>query len=198
MPWFVKEFFRAGIIKFGHFRLSSGAESPYYIDLRRLYSFPELAYRVIDELIAVIRAEYDAVVGVATAGIPLAAYIGFRRSIPMGYVRVQRKTHGLESKVEGVLEGRKVLVVDDVATTGQSLASAAETLKSLKADVAAAAAIVDREQGAEELLKAKGIPLYSLIKVTDMFRELLQEGLIDEETFREVMEYTERFRKGSF
>ncbi len=198
MPWFVKEFMKVGIIKFGHFRLSSGAESPYYIDLRRIYSFPELASRVIDDLISAINARYDAVVGVATAGIPLAAYIGFKSFIPMGYVRVERKTHGLESRVEGVLEGREVLVVDDVATTGQSLASAAEALKSMSAEVSAAAALVDREQGAEELLKSKGIKLFSLIKVSDLFRELFREGLINEETLAEVTEYTRSFRKGSF
>ncbi len=192
MSWFVKEFYRVGIIKFGKFRLSSGMESPYYIDLRRLYSFPDLAFKVINELIRVINAPYDAVVGVATAGIPLAAYIAFTKKIPMGYVRIERKSHGLESKVEGVVGGRKVLVVDDVATTGQSLLSSAKTLKSLGAEVVAAAAIVDREQGAEETLASAGIKLYSLIKVTEMFRVLLEEGLISKEVYDEVIEYTKK------
>jgi len=188
----VKEFYKVGIIKFGRFRLSSGMESPYYIDLRRLYSFPDLAFRVISELIRIIDAPYDAVVGVATAGIPLAAYIAFTKKIPMGYVRIERKSHGLESKVEGVVGGRKVLVVDDVATTGQSLLSSAKTLKSLGADVVAAAAIVDREQGAEETLASAGIKLYSLIKVTEMFKVLLKEGLVSKEVYDEVIEYTKK------
>ena len=192
MPWFVKEFYRVGIIKFGKFRLSSGMESPYYIDLRRLYSFPDLAFRVIGELIDIIDVGYDAVVGVATAGIPLAAYIAFTRKIPMGYVRIERKCHGLESKIEGVVEGRKVLVVDDVATTGMSLLSSAKSLKSMGADVVAAAAIVDREQGAEETLSSAGIKLYSLIKVTEMFKVLLEEGLISREVYSEVIEYTKK------
>jgi len=192
MSWFVKEFYRLGIIKFGRFRLSSGMESPYYIDLRRMYSFPDLAFSVVNELIKVIDVLYEAVVGVATAGIPLAAYIAFIRKLPMGYVRVERKGHGLESRVEGVVEGRKVLVVDDVATTGQSMLSAAETLKSLGAEVVAAAAIVDREQGAEETLAAAGIKLYSLIKVSEMFRVLLEEGLISRELYEEIIEYTRK------
>ena len=192
MSWFVREFYRVGIIKFGKFRLSSGMESPYYIDLRRLYSFPDLAFRVIGELIDIIDVGYDAVVGVATAGIPLAAYIAFTRKIPMGYVRIERKCHGLESKIEGVVEGRKVLVVDDVATTGMSLLSSAKSLKSMGADVVAAAAIVDREQGAEETLSSAGIKLYSLIKVTEMFKVLLEEGLISREVYSEVIEYTKK------
>ena len=192
MPWFVREFYRVGIIKFGKFRLSSGMESPYYIDLRRLYSFPDLAFRVVGELIDIIDVGYDAVVGVATAGIPLAAYIAFTRKIPMGYVRIERKCHGLESKIEGVVEGRKVLVVDDVATTGMSLLSSAKSLKSMGADVVAAAAIVDREQGAEETLASAGIKLYSLIKVTEMFKVLLEEGLISREVYSEVIEYTKK------
>jgi len=194
MPWFVKEFYRVGIIKFGKFRLSSGMESPYYIDLRRLYSFPDLACRVIKELINVIDVEYDAVVGVATAGIPLAAFIAFIKRVPMGYVRVERKDHGLESKIEGVVEGRRVLVVDDVATTGMSLLSASRALRSMGAEVVAAAAVVDREQGAEETLASAGIRLYSLIKITEMFKVLLEEGLIIREVYDEVIEYTKKFK----
>ncbi len=196
MSWFVREFLRVGIIRFGDFRLSSGSESPYYIDMRRLYSYPELAYKVVKELISRIDCEYDAVVGIATAGIPLAAYIGFMKTIPMGYVRIIRKEYGLESKIEGVLEGKKVLIVDDVATTGMSLASGVETLRSLGSKVVAAASIIDREQGAEDLLRSKGLRLYSLIKVTDMFRELFEEKLIGEKNYLKVIEYTERFRRG--
>ncbi len=198
MSWFVKEFYKVGIIKFGKFKLSSGMTSPYYIDLRRLYSFPDLAFKVINELIRIIDAPYDAVVGVATAGIPLATYIAFIKKIPMGYARIKRKSHGLESKVEGVVEGKKVLVVDDVATTGQSLLSSAKTLKALGAEVIAAAAIVDREQGAEETLASAGIKLYSIIKVTEMFRVLLEEGLISKERYEEVIEYAKKSKYGSF
>ena len=194
MSWFVKEFYRVGIIRFGKFKLSSGIESPYYIDLRRLYSFPDLAFKVINELIKIIDVEYDAVAGVATGGIPLAAYIAFTKRIPLGYVRVERKSHGMESKVEGVLEGRKVLIVDDVATTGQSLLTSAKALKALNANVVAAAAIVDREQGARDVLASEGIKLYTLITVTEIFNVLLKEGLIDNATYREVMEYTLRFK----
>jgi len=190
----VKEFYRVGIIRFGKFKLSSGIESPYYIDLRRLYSFPDLAFKVINELIKIIDVEYDAVAGVATGGIPLAAYIAFTKRIPLGYVRVERKSHGMESKVEGVLEGRKVLIVDDVATTGQSLLTSAKALKALNANVVAAAAIVDREQGARDVLASEGIKLYTLITVTEIFNVLLKEGLIDNATYREVMEYTLRFK----
>ncbi|OYT48031.1 MAG: orotate phosphoribosyltransferase [Desulfurococcales archaeon ex4484_42] len=194
MSWFVKEFYRVGIIRFGKFKLSSGIESPYYIDLRRLYSFPDLAFKVINELIKIINVKYDAVAGVATGGIPLAAYIAFTKRIPLGYVRVERKSHGMESKVEGVLEGRKVLIVDDVATTGQSLLTSAKALKALNASVVAAAAVVDREQGARGVLASEGIKLYTLITVTEIFNVLLKEGLIDNATYREVMEYTLRFK----
>ncbi len=192
MSWYVKEFYRLGIIKFGKFKLSSGIESPYYIDLRRLYSFPNLAFRVVNELIKAINARYDVVIGVATAGIPLATYISFIKKIPMGYARIEKKSHGLKSMVEGVVKDKEVLVVDDVATTGQSLLSSAEALKSLDAKVVAAAVIVDREQGAEEALASAGIKLYSLIKVTEMFEVLLEEGLISREAYEEVIEYTKK------
>lgn len=190
----MKEFYKLGIIKFGKFKLSSGIESPYYIDLRRLYSFPDLAFRVVNELIKAINARYDAVIGVATAGIPLATYISFIKKIPMGYARIEKKSYGLKSVVEGVVKDKEVLVVDDVATTGQSLLSSAEALKSLGAKVVAAAVIVDREQGAEEALASAGIKLYSLIKVTKMFEVLLKERLISREAYEEVIEYTKKSR----
>ncbi len=190
----VREFFSHGFIKFGRFKLSSGVESPYYIDLRRLYSYPKLAREVAECLISIINHDYEGVAGVATAGIPLATYISIIKSIPMGYVRPAAKGHGTMGVVEGDLRGLKVLVVDDVATTGSSILSAVNALRSEGCVVEAAAVIIDREQGAEELLRSEGVKLYSLIKAGELFKELLNSGLIDRARYDEVMNYLMSFK----
>ncbi|MCD6340733.1 MAG: orotate phosphoribosyltransferase [Desulfurococcales archaeon] len=192
MSWLIKELYKLNMIKFGRFKLSSGIESPYYIDLRKLYSFPDLAYKVVRELINIIDAHYECVVGIATAGIPLAAYISCIKRVPMGYVRIEHKNHGLKNIVEGVLEGKKVLVVDDVATTGRSILSAISVLRTVGAKVEAAAVIIDREQGARELLMSNGIKFYSLIRASEFFKILLMEGLINEKLYNNIIKYIEK------
>ncbi len=194
MSWLAVELYRHGMIKFGHFKLTSGLESPYYVDLRRLYSYPKLAKRVALEIIEkfnVVR-EVDAVVGIATAGIPLATYIAVLSEKPLAYVRSERKAHGMESLIEGDVAGRRTAVIDDVATTGGSIERAWSALTSAGSKPVAAIVIVDREQGARERLSRLGLKLYSLATAREIFRELREAGVIDEQMLRELIEYVEK------
>jgi orotate phosphoribosyltransferase len=76
MSWLAVELYRRGMVKIGEFTLSSGIKSPFYIDLRRLYSYPELARRVVSELASRIPMDrVDVIAGIETAGIPLATYL---------------------------------------------------------------------------------------------------------------------------
>lgn len=196
MSWLPIELYNYGMIKFGRFKLTSGIDSPYYIDLRRLYSYPKLAKRVALEIIErfnVIR-EVDAIVGVATAGIPLATYIAVLSEKPLAYIRSERKAHGMESLVEGDVVGRKTAIVDDVATTGGSIERAWNALTSAGSKPIAAIVIVDREQGAREKLSRLGLKFFSLITAREMFSELYKAGVINESLLRELIEYVEKAR----
>jgi orotate phosphoribosyltransferase len=196
VSWLSVELYKLGMIKIGEFTLSSGLKSPFYIDLRRLYNYPTLARRIAQELLGKISEDlYDVIVGVETAGIPLATYMSCLSNKPLAYVRKERKGHGTKSAVEGDVRGKRVLVVDDVATTGSSLHRAILNIKEAGGIPVLAAVVVDREQGARELLKIHGVELVSLITATEMFRELYLKGYINVETYLNIVNYIREFKR---
>jgi orotate phosphoribosyltransferase len=120
-------------IKAVHFRpeepykLASGMMSPVYIDCRKLISYPRVRSAVMDFAAATILSEagfeqFDCVAGGETAGIPFAAFLAERLSLPMIYVRKQPKGHGRNAQIEGAMpEGARVLVIEDLTTAGGSM-----------------------------------------------------------------------------
>ncbi len=195
MSWLALELYRRGMLKLGKFKLTSGLESPFYIDLRKLYSYPDLARRVAKELASIGEVEkLDGVVGIATAGIALAAYIAALYGIPMAYVRTERKEHGTLSLVEGEVAGKRVAIIDDVATTGGSIERAFRALREAGAEPVVALVVVDREQGAKERLSRLGLELRSLATARQLFEELYRAGTIDEQTLKQIISYIESTR----
>ncbi|MEM4933832.1 MAG: orotate phosphoribosyltransferase, partial [Desulfurococcaceae archaeon] len=96
MSWIAVELYKHGMVKLGDFKLSSGLFSPFYIDMRKLYSYPDLAKRIVQELVSrVPLSDVDVLAGVESAGIPLAAYISCITNKPMAYVRKEKKNHGV-------------------------------------------------------------------------------------------------------
>jgi len=120
-------------IKAVHFRadqpykLASGMMSPVYIDCRKLISYPRIRSAVMDFAAATILSEagfeqFDCVAGGETAGIPFAAFLAERLSLPMIYVRKQPKGHGRNAQIEGEMkDGARVLVIEDLTTAGGSM-----------------------------------------------------------------------------
>ncbi|MCC6034506.1 MAG: orotate phosphoribosyltransferase [Desulfurococcaceae archaeon] len=195
MSWIPIEMYKYGMIKFGKFKLTSGIESPYYIDVRKLYSYPELARRVVSELIAKIPLDaFEVLAGVESAGIPLAAYISCLTGKPLAYVRKEPKKHGTGNVVEGEVTNRRVAIVDDVVTTGSSLIKAIDNLLNVNAKPVMAVVIVDREQGGKKLLESRGIKLYALLTTTEIFTILFNNGIISRETYDSVLNYIKSFK----
>lgn len=188
----IAELYNVGVIKFGDFVLASGKRSPYYFDFRILPSYPKLYSKVIDLWVRTLlntNIEFDGVVGVATAGIVHAAVLGYLLKKPIGYVRVDRKDHGTGKLVEGVLGGLNVIVIDDVATTGNSLIRAYQMLKGEGVNVTAFSVILDREEGADENLRNVGAPLIALMRSSQIFKTLKDLGLIGNDVYSTVVRY---------
>lgn len=175
----VKKMYLEGIIEFGEFILSSRRKSNYYIDLRKCLSKPDLYLPIVKLYVDLISTvEFDVIVGVATGGIPWASMVAYELKTPLAYVRSEKKEHGKTSIVEGEIKpGFKAVIVDDVATTGKSIRSAAEILRSYSLIVEDAVVAVDRREGAEELLKSLGIKLHYIISTPQMFKFLREYGV---------------------
>ncbi len=195
MQELIKRLYMIGAVKIGEFVLTSGLKSPFYIDLRRIYSYPDIVDEIILEIISKTPLEdIDMFVGVATAGIPLATYLACKTRKALGYVRIERKEHGTQSQVEGHVKNRRIAVVDDVATTGGSLERSVEAIKTEGGYPVKALVVIDRGQGARERLKKIGVSLYSLLSAEDLFKILHSMNYINKETLNKILRYIEETR----
>jgi len=186
---FVKEFatflHQNGIIRFGDFTLASGKKSSYYVDLRLVPSFPHQFRRMIKHLQSTISEEvgldnFDAVASVPTGGLVIASALAFETVKPLLYVRSQAKSYGTGKLVEGaVTKGMRVLVVDDVATTGGSVINGIRELRKEGAVISDAYVIVNRLEGAQDALGAENVKLHHMSDVLSIAKILNESKLID-------------------
>ncbi len=188
----IEALYREGIILFGDFRLTSGAWSPYYIDLRMVISRPRLFKRVIAHYLAALDEldGFDVVSGIETGSIPIASVVSYILDYPMIYVRKKRKEVGAGKVIEGSLNpGSRVVVLEDVVTTGGSVLHAVESIRSLGGVVEYAVAFIDRMQGAVENLSRKGVKLLPIYRIRDIVEVLHESNLLENDRYSLVMEY---------
>lgn len=183
--------FETGCVKFGNFTLASGKQSPVYLDLRRLVSFPSLLELAVEAYIDVLlKLEYDYIAGVPYAALPIAAIAASKLKQPMVYSRREVKTHGTNQQVEGVFEpGQKAVLVEDVITSGGSLLTAAEALSGAGLLADQAVVLVDREQGGVASLAEKGIAVHPVLTFSQILDRLHQGGMISSEIHLMVKTY---------
>lgn len=170
------------------FTWTSGIKSPIYCDNRMVYSYPEARDFIVDALVARVKAlhvEPDVIAGTATAAIGWAALVADRMKLPFVYVRSKPKEHGAQKRIEGDLkEGKHVVVIEDLVSTGGSSASTAEALRTEgKCVVTDVVAIFSYElaESHEKALEAK-IQFHPLSTLSTLLQVALdQDRLIDEE-----------------
>jgi orotate phosphoribosyltransferase len=182
---------RTGSLRFGMFKLASGILSPYYIDLRLIPSDPEAFRRVIGFYSAVLGTtlakRVQRLAGIPTAGIAYAAVLAFNLSKPFLYVRKKGKEHGRGRRIEGILQpGDRVLVLDDVITTGKNIVEAVETIRGEGGVVEDALVLLDRQQGGEAKLAKVGVKLHAFATMKQIADRLNARGMIDEGQLKEI------------
>jgi orotate phosphoribosyltransferase len=179
-------------LKFGLYTLASGKQSPYYIDLRILQSFPRyfrLTIIALRDLISrEIGSDFDSLGSIPTSGLIFASALGYEMLKPLIYVRKESKMYGRRKMVEGYLRpGDKVLLVDDVATTGTSLSYTIKVIRENGAIVKDAVAIISRLEGAEEKLQKMGVRLIAIATINDLINALYDKGLLDRNSLEEII-----------
>jgi len=184
-------------IKFGDYILASGKKSPYYIDLRLTISSPTTMDWIANSLTRIILNEIgkdkiDKILGVPTAGVPFATVVSQKLGIPLIYYRQARKEHGVKKKVEGILERNdRVLIIDDLITTGESVIETAEVIRDQGGVVNELVVLLDREQGGQQRLRATRIEPHALFKISDAMTWLHKVGLIEDNIFETLIKYIE-------
>ena len=184
---------KIGALQFGAFKLTSGKISPYYIDLRIVPSFPDAFQRICNFYVDFIKQEievtnFERIAGIPVAGIPFASLIAYNLEKPFLYIRKGVRLHGRQRRVEGILApGDRVLVIDDLITTGLSLKRAAKAITAEGGVVTDTVVLLDREEGGKEKLEKGGIKLHALLNVSEIADNLYEIGAIDEEQLKTIL-----------
>ena len=176
------------------YRFASIPFSPIYCDNRLLMSYPEKRKKIIDYFVDVIKEkgiDFDVVAGIASSGIPHAAWLAEKLGKPMIYVRKKTKDHGKENLIEGDLKkGQKVVIVEDLISTGGSSVSGVEAVRSQGGIVEHCLAIFTYEMDkAKENFRNAGCELIALSDFTTLIEVASEKNYIKSEDKRKTLEW---------
>ena len=193
---FVKEFatflYKNDVIKFGNFTLASGKDSSYYIDLRLLPSFPHQFRKMIKNLQNLIIEkigldDFDSLASVPTGGLVVTSALAIETVKPLIYVRNKPKEHGTTKSIEGKTSaGMKVVMVDDVMTTGTSVLNGIKQLKESGLSISDVFVIINRLEGSDKAFSDMGVQIHQLTDILEISNILFQEKLISKEIVEKI------------
>ena len=199
---FVKEFaiflYKNNIIRFGNFTLASGKNSSYYVDLRLIPSYPHQFRKMIKNLQNLIVEktgldDFDCLASVPTGGLVVTSALAIEIVKPLIYVRSKPKEHGTTKSIEGKIStGMKVVMVDDVVTTGTSVLNGINQLKEAGLLVSDLYVIINRLEGGDKALSDIGVQTHQLTDILEITDILFQEKLIDKEIFEKIKNQVNR------
>lgn len=185
------ELFHLGAVKFGSFTLASGIQSPIYVDLRLLVSKPALLARAAQAYAAILAdIDCERIAGVPYAALPIGTAVAIAADKPLIYPRKEAKSHGLGKLIEGAWQaGERVVVIEDLITSGGSTIETAEQLRAAGLVVEHVIVLIDREQGGVAKLAQAGIQAHSVFKLTAVLDALAAQGLLDPQKHQEVLTF---------
>ena len=177
-----------------YFTWTSGIKSPIYCDNRITMSYPSIRREIAAGMVEVIKEKYQAVeviAGTATAGIPHAAWVSELLDLPMIYVRDSAKKHGKTNQIEGrVLEGQKVVIIEDLISTGLSSLKVAKALREAGAEVLGVVAIFSYElKKAQDAFEEVGVEYITLTNYPVLVEEAVAIDYIHQDDVEKLLEW---------
>ena len=176
-----------GAVQFGKYRLSSGKKSTVYLDLRVLVSFPDVLAQVAStyhNFLKRLKVKFDLISAPPMAGLPIGTALSLEMRCPLIYPRKTAKSYGMGKGIEGVWTiGEKVLVIDDVITSGGSIIHAIAVLKAAGLRVTHAVVLIDREQGGKKILAEEGYKLHSVMTLRYLLSVVHDYGRISQKRY---------------
>ncbi|MGF1491436.1 MAG: bifunctional orotidine-5'-phosphate decarboxylase/orotate phosphoribosyltransferase [Microcoleaceae cyanobacterium] len=176
----ILQLYDIGCIIFGDHVQSSGEVFPYYIDLRRIISIPQVFYQVVNAYAGVLQdLTFDRIAGIPYGSLPTATGLALQLERPMIFPRKEVKAHGTGRLVEGYYQsGEKIVVVDDVLITGNSVIKGAEKLKSVGLQVEDIVVLIDHGRDAMQRLEQSGYRGYAVLTLAEIAETLCQANRI--------------------
>jgi orotate phosphoribosyltransferase len=178
------------------FTWSSGIKSPIYCDNRRTLSYPKIRTYIRQEFVKLINEEFgnvDLIAGVATGAIAAGVLVAQDLGLPFVYIRSEKKTHGLENQIEGVVEsGQSVVVVEDLVSTGRSSLNAVQALQDAGCNVKGMVAIFSYclPEAEENFSKANCI-LRTITNYDYLIKKALEQNIIKDSDFQSLVKWRE-------
>src|SRR6186713_806722 len=181
----------AGCIKFGNFTLKSGLQSPIYIDLRQIITYPKLLEQIGAAYLPLLKElKFDRIAGLPYAAIPIATAVSLQGNYPMIYPRKEVKTYGTKAEIEGEYHaGETIVVIDDLATTGGSKFEAIEKLTGVGLVVKDVVVLVDRQSGAKESLAQAGYSMHAVLTIGQLLNYWEETGKVGTDKIEETRKF---------
>jgi uridine monophosphate synthetase len=195
--------YSSGCLKFGSFKIKSGAISPYYIDLARVLSSPEQMCTIAEAAAQTIKQimiadRIDKLASIELKGALIVPSIACKLNVPCIIVRKEEKAYGVTGRLAGadVTKGDNILFFDDVISEGLSKVEGIKPLQELGANVKHLLVVVNREQGGKEKLEKLGYHVHALAKISEIVNSLYQTKHISREQADKVLDYVKHFQLG--
>lgn len=188
--------YRSGCLKFGRFKIKSGALSPYYIDLARLLSSPKDLSALVEVAASAIKqitpsGKITKLASIALKGALILPIVAYNMDLPCVVVRKKEKAYGVTDRVAGaeVVRGDNILFFDDVISEGLSKLEGINLLEARGAHIKHLLVVVDREQGGRKKLEKLGYRVHALANISEMVKSLKNSGAISKEQADAVLRY---------